>query len=77
MTPKGFMLLGTLVGIVASVVEIASYTGISVAVFAFAGGSLFGKGYGIWEERSRKRKTPRRQKAGPPDAWFYYDEDED
>jgi hypothetical protein len=28
-------------------------------------------------EMRPKRKTPKRQKAGPPDAWFYYDEGDD
>jgi hypothetical protein len=56
MTTKSYMLLGFAVFICASTIEVVGADFVSVAVFAFAGGALFGKGYGIWEERQRKRR---------------------
>ena len=69
MTPKGLMTLGSVVYICAAIGAALGAMYIVLGLVLF-GGLLFGKGYGIWEERSRKPKT-----QGPPDAWFYYKED--
>ena len=70
MKARGLMIVGISAALVASIAEIAGNQAISVSMLAFAGGALFGKGYGIWEERSRKPKPQM-----PPNAWFYYKED--
>lgn len=56
MSPKVLMLLGGLGGF--GLLIAFSFTpagGSTVAVFAL--GALFGKGYGIWEERARRAKS--------------------
>ncbi len=53
MKPTQLMILGVscaLVGIVTAIIQGAD----SPATLIFAGGALFGKGYGIWEERSER-----------------------
>jgi hypothetical protein len=42
------MLLGAACGLTGVVMSIAGH---DAAILIFAGGALFGKGYGIWEER--------------------------
>lgn len=49
MTAKSLMILGALVGTVAMLLDI---NGIHTGIVLFAGGALFGKGYGIWENRA-------------------------
>lgn len=60
MSPKGYMILGAIAGltqfVAASVFPLAYPDGF--AVFVFAAGAIFGKGYGIWEERSHRRPLP-------------------
>ena len=52
MTPKQYMVLGAGVGLVAA--GLATFADLSIfAMVCFAAGALFGKGYGIWEERER------------------------
>lgn len=54
MTPKGYMLLGAIIaGTIAAANIVADLTG-PFLVLMFGGGALFGKGYGIWEERNRR-----------------------
>jgi hypothetical protein len=50
MKPGSIMWLGAFVGLLAMVAD-ALIAEPSVALLAFAGGALFGKGYGIWEAR--------------------------
>jgi hypothetical protein len=56
MTPRGYMWLGVFVIIMASAIGVL-YAGdpLMVIWIAFAGGCVFGKGYGIWEERKNRR----------------------
>lgn len=57
MRPKQLMLVG-LLGLIASVMcEVASANIGSLAVFAFANGMVFGKGYGVWEERQERKRA--------------------
>ncbi|PYE89656.1 hypothetical protein C7477_103164 [Phyllobacterium leguminum] len=51
MTPRFYMIFGACAGLVCLV---ADWGGASVPVTLFAAGALFGKGYGVWEERSRR-----------------------
>jgi hypothetical protein len=54
MSPKNYMLLGTMVALVAFSIALMG-EGAMAAVLAFGGGAVFGKGYGILEERTRAR----------------------
>lgn len=53
MTPKTYMVLGAVAAIVSALMSIGS--DIDASVMLFAAGALFGKGYGVWEERNRSR----------------------
>lgn len=53
MSTKVLMILGASVGLIALV---ADAFGIHLSILALAGGALFGKGYGIYEERERATK---------------------
>lgn len=53
MSPKQMMICGSLAGAALSLALIL--TDHTNPVILFACGALFGKGYGVWEERSRKR----------------------
>ena len=55
MKPKSLMLIGAAAGITAGVISIFWADTGSFTVLAFAGGSLFGKGYGVWETREALR----------------------
>jgi hypothetical protein len=50
MNPGGMMILGAMCFVAGLAVSIS---GQDATVICFASGALFGKGYGIWEERSR------------------------
>jgi len=52
MNPGGYMILGSL--IIAGC-AVASALGHDVLIVGFAAGALFGKGYGIWEERAERK----------------------
>lgn len=55
MNPKALMITGALVGVIATTASfVASVPAASVVVAVWAAGALFGKGYGVWEERQRK-----------------------
>lgn len=54
MSPRAYMLTGAAAGLVIAVAEIM-LPELNVGWTAFASGMLFGKGYGIWEERQRVR----------------------
>jgi hypothetical protein len=52
MSAKGLILLGGFGGLfLFAAFFITEFASATVSVFAF--GAIFGKGYGIWEERSR------------------------
>lgn len=54
MKPRAYMWLGVATMAVASAAGLfAGLDGLPVWI-AFAGGCLFGKGYGVWEERQRR-----------------------
>lgn len=53
MTPKAYMIYGAAVGVFITMLEILPAHP-QVGMLAFAAGMLFGKGYGIWEERGRR-----------------------
>lgn len=53
MTPGSLMWLGFICAMAALALDVA---GLSTAiVLAFGAGAVFGKGYGVWEERERER----------------------
>ena len=55
MSPKGLMTLGVATGLVAIVCSLlAMRIDGGIVILTFAGGMMFGKGYGVWEERSRR-----------------------
>lgn len=51
MRPNGYMWLGLFVSVASIAIEMA---GADIGWILFAGGALFGKGYGVWEERSKE-----------------------
>ena len=61
MTPKSLMILGTICISVAAIcaaiaAEYAPSSAYPLVIIGVAGGALFGKGYGIWEERQKGRR---------------------
>lgn len=52
MKPGSLMLLGAVSAAVAAAVVVSGR--VDGGVMLFAAGALFGKGYGVWEERSRR-----------------------
>ena len=54
MIPRELMLLGVFTGSVGLLVSLFAAPAVMCAIVAFGGGALFGKGYGIWEERARR-----------------------
>lgn len=50
MTPKSLMILGAVVAIIAFS---SGLLGTDTLALSFAAGAMFGKGYGVWEERGR------------------------
>jgi len=56
MKPGTYMVFGGLIGVAFTLIcVILPDAGREAAVCIFAAGALFGKGYGVWEERSRHR----------------------
>lgn len=53
MRPSSMMWLGAIVSAIAMVASIFAPDAAGFVMFAFAGGALFGKGYGILEERGK------------------------
>lgn len=51
MKPKTLMIIGALVGIVAAVLSTIATPTTGTIMVAFISGAVFGKGYGVWEER--------------------------
>ena len=58
MTPKAYMLIGALIGLVCAVLSFVPASSAEVMVLAFGGGMLFGKGYGLWESRAANKAPP-------------------
>ena len=55
MKPGTYMVFGGLTGMALSLIcAVLPATAPTTVVCIFAAGALFGKGYGVWEERSRK-----------------------
>ena len=59
MKPKSMMIFGVVSGILWLGVEIAGFNGGQIPMLMFASGMLFGKGYGVWEERDRNKEAGR------------------
>lgn len=54
MRPRNYMLIGAAIGILGALAAAVLHTGIGgLPVMIFAGGALFGKGYGLWEAREK------------------------
>ena len=53
MSPKRLMIVGITSGIAISILDMGGFHMLNNIVVAFASGALFGKGYGIWEVRSK------------------------
>lgn len=51
MKPKALMILGAFAGIVAAVLSTIATPTTGTIFVVFVSGAVFGKGYGIWEER--------------------------
>lgn len=65
MKPGALMIMGVVAGLVASAGAIFDAETPSTVVMAFAAGAVFGKGYGIWEERERAgRSALRKEERG-------------
>lgn len=52
MKPGSLILLGATIGIVSVIIAAVARDAAHVAVLLFVAGSIFGKGYGVWEERT-------------------------
>lgn len=55
MSPSGYMKLGAFVGCSIFIIDLMSNP-VAVSFAAFCGGALFGKGYGLYEERDDIRR---------------------
>lgn len=64
MKPSALMMLGASLGVFALVVTAMAEDAAVFSVLLFASGAIFGKGYGVWEERSR---TPNVASGGRDD----------
>lgn len=53
MTPKVLMSMGAFVAVVLFVGSVVAIPSSATVVVAFISGAVFGKGYGLWEERSK------------------------
>ncbi|WP_439604542.1 hypothetical protein [Shinella sp.] len=53
MTPRALMIFGALLGIFGVALAIVRPDAGGFSVFLFAAGAVFGKGYGIYDERTR------------------------
>lgn len=59
MSPRAYMIFGSSVGMAMMIISVLMPDTISTtAMCIFAAGMLFGKGYGIWEERTRRKPHP-------------------
>lgn len=52
MSPRALMILGATTGLFALALSFIGTPTSGTVVFIFAGGAVFGKGYGVWEERA-------------------------
>lgn len=52
MKPRHLLLLGAVIGILAAIAA-AAYPSVTTAIMAWAGGILFGKGYGTLEAKGK------------------------
>lgn len=60
MSAKTYMIAGSFFGVGFGLVGcIPNFSSPQLLVILFACGALFGKGYGIWEERERRRSALR------------------
>ncbi|GAA4180513.1 hypothetical protein [Shinella granuli] len=54
MKPGALMMLGAFAAFVAIAASLLGRADGGIAVLIFAGGAVFGKGYGVWEERGSR-----------------------
>lgn len=59
MKPWALMTLGSAVGVTSVAIAVLARDAGHIAVLLFAAGALFGKGYGVWEERGRNKHQGR------------------
>lgn len=57
MTPNAYMICGALLAPLSFAVDVAIGQD-GLLFMMFAAGALFGKGYGVWEERDRRKSNP-------------------
>lgn len=57
MRPREMMLLGVASAVVASLMIFSGHDFGQASAMLFAGGCVFGKGYGVWEERTSRRNA--------------------
>ena len=65
MTPRALMITGATMGLFGAAVAVVRSDVGQFAVFLFAAGAVFGKGYGVYEERTRGAV---RRRAGEDDV---------
>lgn len=58
MRPMFLMILGSVIGIPLSAAMAVFPEVVNLPLVLFAAGALLGKGYGVWEERSRRPTPP-------------------
>lgn len=51
MTPRILMIIGSIVAIITTGLSFIAIPTAGTVFMAFAAGAVFGKGYGVWEER--------------------------
>lgn len=55
MKPRTLMIMGASVGIFAAALSTVATPTTGTIVFVFMSGALFGKGYGVWEQRAGRQ----------------------
>ena len=55
MTPRALMIVGSSTGAFAVLMSLMADPTAGTIVMVFACGAVFGKGYGVWEERSKQK----------------------
>lgn len=59
MTPRALMVVGASAGAFAALMSLIADPTSGTIVMVFACGAVFGKGYGVWEERSQRKGETR------------------
>lgn len=64
MSPKALMAMGGSIGVFCLALSFIGNPTSGTIVMVFAAGAIFGKGYGVWEERSSPRATLEKETRG-------------